>query len=112
MNFIMPFLLIFLIILILLSINFINSNSKNKMSSISNIECGFNNMTYSKTPFSNQFFMMLMIFLIFDMELIILFPTPMTEKSNKFIILMSIISIFLILSILMEWMSGLLEWSK
>ena len=37
-------------------------------------ECGFSSLTESRLPFSLRFFIVALIFLIFDVELLILFP--------------------------------------
>nr|ALO64569.1 NADH dehydrogenase subunit 3 [Andrena dorsata] len=76
-------------------------------------ECGFNPMSSSRLPFSIQFFLITLMFLIFDIEIILIIPIlPLIKykmlMSTKltFLILLSI----LIISLWMEWMFSYLEW--
>jgi len=63
---------------------------KNKSTTSSNspIECGFSNINQIRIPFSFQFFLIIVLFLIFDIEISILtaFPieTKTTKKNNKY----------------------------
>jgi NADH-ubiquinone oxidoreductase chain 3 len=41
---------------------------------LSRFECGFERLEGSRTPFSLQFFLVSLVFLIFDVELVLLFP--------------------------------------
>ena len=78
-------------------------------------ECGFSTKEESRFPFSLRFFLVALIFLIFDVELLILFPYLRSIIfSNR---LFRIIIYFLFLSILStglfyEWNNLILEWIK
>nr|UPX88479.1 NADH dehydrogenase subunit 3 [Noterus clavicornis] len=77
-------------------------------------ECGFDPKNYSRLPFSIHFFMIAVIFLIFDIEIAILFPMIMIFKTSNLINLSitSIMFIFiLLLGIYHEWNQGSLNWS-
>nr|AEV56625.1 NADH dehydrogenase subunit 3 [Stenopirates sp. NKU01] len=85
--------------------------SREKMSPF---ECGFNPFNYSRIPFSLHFFMMSILFLIFDIEIIIIIPLIITiNQMNMFIWLISIstIIIILIIGLIHEWKNGILEWT-
>nr|YP_009572097.1 NADH dehydrogenase subunit 3 [Umbonium thomasi]QBI37699.1 NADH dehydrogenase subunit 3 [Umbonium thomasi] len=76
-------------------------------------ECGFDPMGSARLPFSLRFFLLAVIFLIFDVEIVLLFP-PVISMSNGFNIFM-IISLTLFLGILLlglfhEWNEGSLDW--
>lgn len=78
-------------------------------------ECGFSHSNSSRISFSFRFFLIALIFLIFDVELVLLFPFFSTI--NFTISSLSFISLTLFLGILglglyYEWASGMLEWSK
>jgi NADH-ubiquinone oxidoreductase chain 3 len=47
----------------------------------SQFECGFNPMTPSHTPFSFQFFLVAVLFLIFDVEIRIILAYPLEVKT-------------------------------
>nr|YP_010272335.1 NADH dehydrogenase subunit 3 [Scaphoideus maculatus]UKE80306.1 NADH dehydrogenase subunit 3 [Scaphoideus maculatus] len=77
-------------------------------------ECGFNPMSYSRLPFSIHFFMIAVIFLIFDIEIIMIMPIILTMKTSmiKYWILTSIsFIIILIAGLLHEWTNGMINWT-
>lgn len=82
---------------------------------LSPFECGFNPISYKRLPFSIHFFIIAIIFLIFDIEIIIILPSILRIKIS--IIKYWIISSFLFILILIvglyyEWWNGLLTWQK
>ena len=70
------------------------------------IECGFNPFLKSKEFFS-QFFMITTVFVIFDIELVIIFPLPVVEYKFVFFLIISAI-IFLLLRLMIEILNGLI----
>nr|YP_009699990.1 NADH dehydrogenase subunit 3 [Dermestes frischii]QEK77734.1 NADH dehydrogenase subunit 3 [Dermestes frischii] len=81
---------------------------------MSPFECGFDPKTSSRLPFSLQFFLIAVIFLIFDVEITLLIPLIIVMKTiNSFIF--SFITIFFILILIgglfHEWKQGALEWT-
>nr|QKK69304.1 NADH dehydrogenase subunit 3 [Anterhynchium abdominale] len=110
---ILPMTLIFLLILI----NFLFSKkSLNDREKPSPFECGFNPLTNARLPFSIQFFIIMIIFLIFDIEIIILTPLIPTLKLNlnMFTWFMTILIILIILSfgLIIEWNEQSTLWIK
>nr|YP_009327158.1 NADH dehydrogenase subunit 3 [Orthetrum chrysis]ANX09982.1 NADH dehydrogenase subunit 3 [Orthetrum chrysis] len=78
-------------------------------------ECGFDPFNKSRIPFSLRFFLIAVIFLIFDVEIAILLPMIESLYSSS-IISWSIVSIMFIVILLVglyhEWNQGALEWSN
>nr|ASR18174.1 NADH dehydrogenase subunit 3 [Tricentrus sp. EMHAU-15041605] len=78
-------------------------------------ECGFNSMSKKRMPFSIHFFMIAIIFLIFDVEIVIILPMITTMKFSM-LKYWGLTCMFFLLIILMglyyEWMNGLLNWSN
>nr|AFQ62191.1 NADH dehydrogenase subunit 3 [Hydroporus palustris] len=76
-------------------------------------ECGFDPINSARLPFSIQFFLIAVIFLIFDVEIALLFPMIMIMKISNLITLMWT-TFFFILILLMglyhEWNNGALNW--
>nr|YP_010389926.1 NADH dehydrogenase subunit 3 [Ahlbergia ferrea]YP_010389939.1 NADH dehydrogenase subunit 3 [Ahlbergia frivaldszkyi]UPU96030.1 NADH dehydrogenase subunit 3 [Ahlbergia ferrea]UPU96043.1 NADH dehydrogenase subunit 3 [Ahlbergia frivaldszkyi] len=76
-------------------------------------ECGFDPMSSARIPFSLHFFLITMIFLIFDVEIALIFPIIKLFKTVNFII-WSKISFFFILMLLLglyhEWNQNMLNW--
>lgn len=78
-------------------------------------ECGFEPFNSSRLPFSLRFFLIAIIFLIFDVEIALIFPIINTLKINNLISwtwTSIIFIIILILGLLHEWNQGALEWSN
>lgn len=76
-------------------------------------ECGFLPLTRARLPFSLQFFMISLVFLIFDVELIILFPfliAPSIWQGGPYSPSIFYFVIFLAGSTLYEWANSGLEW--
>nr|YP_010743881.1 NADH dehydrogenase subunit 3 [Polythlipta liquidalis]WET30821.1 NADH dehydrogenase subunit 3 [Polythlipta liquidalis] len=78
-------------------------------------ECGFDPKSSARIPFSLHFFLITMIFLIFDVEIALIFPIINLFKLTNFII-WSKISFFFILILLLglyhEWNQNMINWTK
>jgi NADH-ubiquinone oxidoreductase chain 3 len=74
-------------------------------------ECGFSPKKNSRVPFSLQFFLIALVFLIFDIELIILFPVILSTFSNigLFSYPFTLFIVILIYGLVLEWSQGSLE---
>nr|WBU93920.1 NADH dehydrogenase subunit 3 [Drosophila paulistorum]WBU94011.1 NADH dehydrogenase subunit 3 [Drosophila paulistorum]WBU94050.1 NADH dehydrogenase subunit 3 [Drosophila paulistorum]WBU94076.1 NADH dehydrogenase subunit 3 [Drosophila paulistorum] len=78
-------------------------------------ECGFDPKSSSRLPFSLRFFLITIIFLIFDVEIALILPMIIILKFSNLLI-WSITSIIFILILLIglyhEWNQGMLNWSN
>nr|DAZ91230.1 TPA_asm: ND3 [Gammarus fossarum] len=76
-------------------------------------ECGFDPNKKARTPFSLRFFMITILFLIFDVELVLMFPLGLlAEHSNPFFILCAgtMLTLLICSGLLHEWNQGALAW--
>nr|UNO54358.1 NADH dehydrogenase subunit 3 [Carios vespertilionis] len=105
--------LLFSMIILLLG-QFLKKKIFYKKEKNSPFECGFDPFSLSRTPFSLRFFMISIIFLIFDIEIIIILPIPIINQFSSFYIYLNIILIIFIIFIglIYEWKNGMLEWLK
>nr|UQS75786.1 NADH dehydrogenase subunit 3 [Systropus sp. 2 YXA-2022a] len=81
---------------------------------LSPFECGFDPFTSPRLPFSLRFYLIAIIFLIFDIEIAIILPMSLTiTNSSPLIWLMTAMGFFLILllGLYHEWNQGALQWS-
>nr|YP_009758201.1 NADH dehydrogenase subunit 3 [Cristarma eulimene]QIN89968.1 NADH dehydrogenase subunit 3 [Cristarma eulimene] len=77
-------------------------------------ECGFDPKGSARLPFSLRFFLIAVIFLIFDVEITLLLPIASTlSLTNIFSwFFTSIVFLFiLLLGLYYEWFQGALNWS-
>nr|UGK73353.1 NADH dehydrogenase subunit 3 [Mesargus serrata] len=109
-------LILFTISIIMMSLSImISKKSLMDKEKMSPFECGFNPMSNKRLPFSLHFFFIAIIFLIFDIEIVIIMPMIYTMKFSliKFWMMTSItFTIILIVGLYFEWNKGLLKWSN
>nr|YP_009859866.1 NADH dehydrogenase subunit 3 [Ostrinia scapulalis]YP_009859879.1 NADH dehydrogenase subunit 3 [Ostrinia zealis]YP_010126129.1 NADH dehydrogenase subunit 3 [Ostrinia furnacalis]AIU40741.1 NAD dehydrogenase subunit 3 [Ostrinia penitalis]QKK36389.1 NADH dehydrogenase subunit 3 [Ostrinia nubilalis]AAL66398.1 NADH dehydrogenase subunit 3 [Ostrinia furnacalis]QKK36402.1 NADH dehydrogenase subunit 3 [Ostrinia furnacalis]QKK36415.1 NADH dehydrogenase subunit 3 [Ostrinia scapulalis] len=78
-------------------------------------ECGFDPKSSARIPFSLHFFLITMIFLIFDVEIALIFPMINLFKMTNFIIWTKISFFFIIILLIglfHEWNQNMLNWTK
>nr|YP_010988516.1 NADH dehydrogenase subunit 3 [Australoluciola thailandica]WOR80621.1 NADH dehydrogenase subunit 3 [Australoluciola thailandica] len=78
-------------------------------------ECGFDPKSSARMPFSLQFFLIAMIFLIFDVEITLLFPLIITMKITSMMSFSTVTILFiliLLIGLYHEWNQGALNWVK
>nr|UDF83749.1 NADH dehydrogenase subunit 3 [Trichopsidea sp.] len=108
--------MIFIISLIVMTLaSLISKKTLNDREKMSAFECGFDPFSSSRIPFSLRFFLIAIIFLIFDVEIALLLPMIMIMKLSNLTTWMytSILFILiLLLGLYHEWNQGALEWSE
>nr|WNH36624.1 NADH dehydrogenase subunit 3 [Nasutitermes canaliculatus]WNH36637.1 NADH dehydrogenase subunit 3 [Nasutitermes canaliculatus]WNL53919.1 NADH dehydrogenase subunit 3 [Nasutitermes canaliculatus] len=78
-------------------------------------ECGFDPKNSARLPFSSRFFLIAVIFMIFDVEIALLLPMPitmLTSNMKSWMIISSAFLLILIIGLYHEWNQGSLEWSN
>lgn len=73
-------------------------------------ECGFDSFNVRVFPVSLRFFVFCIIFLILDLELIIISVTPLVIWSRGFIVNIVIFLFLVTIRIMCEWLFGRLRW--
>nr|AEK48366.1 NADH dehydrogenase subunit 3 [Peripatoides sympatrica] len=115
MNLMMLMMMAMMISMILLMISFLlGKKSYEDREKNSPFECGYDPNDSARIPFSMRFFLIAVIFLIFDIEIVLLFPISVSFflKDYIFIILTSMMFILILLiGLFHEWNQGALEWA-
>nr|YP_010131035.1 NADH dehydrogenase subunit 3 [Metaphycus eriococci]QPZ53226.1 NADH dehydrogenase subunit 3 [Metaphycus eriococci] len=109
------FILIFMILLSMMLMNFIFSKKMLKdREKMSPFECGFDPMSKSRLPFSLQFYLISIIFLIFDVEIAIILPFVYINSLFFYFMYVNMVLVLLILlfGLYLEWWEGALKWFK
>ena len=78
----------------------------------STYECGLETVGVSQVQFKAQYYVFALIFLIFDVETVFLFPWALSlKKLPLFVVLEGILFIaILVAGLVYTWRKGLLEW--
>nr|QVX31169.1 NADH dehydrogenase subunit 3 [Gesiella jameensis] len=112
----MMFMLTFMFPMLILSTSMlITMRSIKNREKQSPFECGFDPNKNARIPFSLRFFLLVVIFLVFDVEIVLLLPSPflymyfMSMKTLNTIIMFILI---LIMGLIHEWNEGSLEWTN
>nr|YP_008757721.1 NADH dehydrogenase subunit 3 [Cavariella salicicola]AGF93738.1 NADH dehydrogenase subunit 3 [Cavariella salicicola] len=114
MSNLMLMLSMFIIMMILFTIMIlINMKMKFNYNKSAPFECGFDPFNKSRIPFSLNFYLIAIIFLIFDIEISIILPMIMNFKISNmlyFNLMFLMFFMFMISTIFYEWKFGSLNW--
>nr|UZH93071.1 NADH dehydrogenase subunit 3 [Microconema sp. 1 LLL-2022a] len=113
--YIMSIISIILAMVVMILANILSKKSINDREKSSPFECGFDPKSSARLPFSLRFFLIAVIFLIFDVEIALLLPVTIIMQSSN-IFSWTAISMFFLLILLIglfhEWNQGALEWAS
>nr|AAZ22814.1 NADH dehydrogenase subunit 3 [Pogonocichla stellata] len=82
---------------------------------LSPYECGFDPLGSARLPFSIRFFLVAILFLLFDLEIALLLPLPWAtqlQSPTTTLIWASTLILILTLGLAYEWIQGGLEWAE
>nr|YP_009685771.1 NADH dehydrogenase subunit 3 [Nothobranchius kuhntae]QDU91929.1 NADH dehydrogenase subunit 3 [Nothobranchius kuhntae] len=82
---------------------------------LSPYECGFDPLGSARLPFSMRFFLIAILFILFDLEIALLLPLPWGNQLPNPLTsfsLMSAVLTLLTLGLVYEWTQGGLEWAE
>ena len=109
--------ILFLVIALILSagfilINFLLSPSNPDPEKLSAYECGFEPFNDSRMEFDVRFYLVAILFIIFDLEIAFLFPWAISlGKIGIFGFISMMIFLFILtIGFIYEWKKGALEW--
>lgn len=77
-------------------------------------ECGFDPFSLSRIPFSLKFFFIGIVFLIFDVEIVVILPLPLMSITKRLTFMFSFIfiNLLILLGLLYEFKYTMLDWLK
>nr|ALD61622.1 NADH dehydrogenase subunit 3 [Apolemichthys arcuatus] len=82
---------------------------------LSPYECGFDPLGSARLPFSIRFFLVAILFLLFDLEIALLLPLPWGDQLASPLLTFlwaSAVLALLTLGLAYEWLQGGLEWAE
>nr|AUR26817.1 NADH dehydrogenase subunit 3 [Nesoptilotis leucotis] len=101
--------------IILTLLNFWLAQMNPDSEKLSPYECGFDPLGSARLPFSVRFFLVAILFLLFDLEIALLLPLPWAIQLQSPITTLTwmfIIVSLLTLGLIYEWIQGGLEWAE
>nr|AQT38602.1 NADH dehydrogenase subunit 3 [Megathymus yuccae yuccae] len=113
--FFLSFIMIIICNILMILSMIISKKSFKDREKCSPFECGFDPKSMARIPFSLHFFLITVIFLIFDVEIALMLPMILTFKMTNLMI-WSKTSFFFMIMLLMglyhEWNQNMLNWTN
>nr|AAU09968.1 NADH dehydrogenase subunit 3 [Passerculus sandwichensis]AAU09969.1 NADH dehydrogenase subunit 3 [Passerculus sandwichensis]AAU09970.1 NADH dehydrogenase subunit 3 [Passerculus sandwichensis]AAU09971.1 NADH dehydrogenase subunit 3 [Passerculus sandwichensis]AAU09972.1 NADH dehydrogenase subunit 3 [Passerculus sandwichensis] len=101
--------------ILLTALNFWLAQAAPDSEKLSPYECGFDPLGSARLPFSIRFFLVAILFLLFDLEIALLLPLPWAIQLHSPITTLtwaSTLILLLTLGLVYEWIQGGLEWAE
>nr|YP_009262836.1 NADH dehydrogenase subunit 3 [Channa micropeltes]ANI87515.1 NADH dehydrogenase subunit 3 [Channa micropeltes] len=101
--------------LILAIISFWLPLMNSDLEKLSPYECGFDPLGSARLPFSLRFFLVAILFLLFDLEIALLLPLPWGDQLSSPLLTFlwaTLVLLLLTLGLIYEWIQGGLEWAE
>nr|YP_009488333.1 NADH dehydrogenase subunit 3 [Cysteochila chiniana]AWD31591.1 NADH dehydrogenase subunit 3 [Cysteochila chiniana] len=105
--------MMFVSIIMMTLYQIINKKTLTERDKMSPFECGFDPKSSSRLPFSTQFFLIGILFLIFDVEMVMIMPMVITLKKSNLTLWFTtstLMMMILIMGLYYEWKNGAIEW--
>nr|YP_009233353.1 NADH dehydrogenase subunit 3 [Geotria australis]AMB27233.1 NADH dehydrogenase subunit 3 [Geotria australis]WAB46085.1 NADH dehydrogenase subunit 3 [Geotria australis]BAK78989.1 NADH dehydrogenase subunit 3 [Geotria australis] len=114
-SFMMMILLALILSTILATLSFWLPIMKPDSEKLSTYECGFDPQGSARLPFSLRFFLVAILFLLFDLEIALLLPSPWATnlpEPGLTLLWTTLFLILLTLGLVYEWLQGGLDWAE
>nr|AER41353.1 NADH dehydrogenase subunit III [Euphonia finschi] len=101
--------------ILLTTLNFWLAQMNPDSEKLSPYECGFDPLGSARLPFSIRFFLVAILFLLFDLEIALLLPLPWALQLESPVMTLtwtSTLLFLLALGLVYEWVQGGLEWAE
>nr|ABD58726.1 NADH dehydrogenase subunit 3 [Burhinus grallarius] len=101
--------------IILITLNSWLAQTNPDSDKLSPYECGFDPLGSARLPFSVRFFLVAILFLLFDLEIALLLPLPWATQLHSpamTLIWTTALIALLTLGLIYEWVQGGLEWAE
>ncbi|MBT8066097.1 MAG: NADH-quinone oxidoreductase subunit A [Gammaproteobacteria bacterium] len=98
--------------LVLLALGFLIGRGAKDEEKLSPYECGFEAFDDSRMKFDVRYYLVAILFIIFDLEIAFLFPWAVSlDAVGKFgLLAMALFLAILVVGFIYEWKKGALEW--
>ena len=98
--------------IVLVSLGFLLGPKKPSPAKLEQYECGFPAFSSAQLKFDVRYYLVAILFIIFDLEIAFLFPWAVVIKKVGFPALVAVMIFLLLLTVgfIYEWKKGALEW--
>ncbi len=98
--------------IVLVSLGFVLGPRKPDSAKLSPYECGFEAFEDSRMKFDVRYYLVAILFIIFDLEIAFLFPWAVSlDAVGTFgLVAMGVFLLILVVGFIYEWKKGALEW--
>lgn len=103
---------LFLLVVLIVAVQGVQKKIIRENEKWSQFECGFNSINPTHIPFSFQFFLVAILFLIFDIEIALVLSYPIEPSSTKNLRVVFFFIMILAIGLIYEWQKGKINWSK
>nr|YP_003097111.1 NADH dehydrogenase subunit 3 [Angiostrongylus cantonensis]ACT88794.1 NADH dehydrogenase subunit 3 [Angiostrongylus cantonensis] len=107
-SFFMVVLITFLLILLLYMVCFLMSLKENSLNKVNSFESGFLSLVKVQNSFSIHFFVLMLMFVIFDLEIVMFLGLLVVDVSS--VVSFFMLFLFVLGGFYMEWFFGKLIW--
>ena len=101
-------------IAVIIAARILSTKSNYDREKTSPFECGFDPKNNARIPFSLRFFILAIIFIVFDIEIVLLIPLPILDiiiNTIKAEFIRILFLVILLVGLFHEWKEGSLDWS-
>lgn len=104
--------LAFLIAMVILALSYVVGVTRLDTEKLSAYECGFDPFDDSRSAFDVRFYLVGILFIIFDLEVSFLFPWAVSLHSipSEGLLSMTVFLVILTVGFVYEWLQGALNW--
>nr|QWQ55579.1 NADH dehydrogenase subunit 3 [Conocephalus gladiatus] len=115
MIFVISMIILTISLVVMILATFLSKKTINDREKSTPFECGFDPKSSARLPFSLRFYLIAVIFLIFDVEIALLLPiTIIMQQSNltSWTVVSILFLLILLIGLFHEWKQGALEWAS
>lgn len=97
---------------VLITLGFLLSNNRPSKEKLSAYECGFPAFADARMKFDVRYYLVAILFIIFDLEIAFLFPWAVVAKKVGLAAMWAVLIFLALLTVgfIYEWKKGALEW--
>mgnify|MGYP001627540500 CR=1 FL=1 len=98
---------------VILGLSYVLVEQKEDPEKISAYECGFDPFDDARSTFDIRFYLVAILFIVFDLEITFLFPWTLVISKLNYLGIVSLYTFLIILTVgfIYEWRKGGLEWN-